>query len=65
VSVIINMKTLTNCFFTYLAFSIPSAVKSSDGSNVPFVVPSDIAYDGLYIMVAKKLGMNLPGLLRL
>jgi len=43
---------------------IHAAVKSSDGSNTPFVVQLDVSFDGLRIAVAEKLRC-FPGLLKL
>ena len=63
-SIFIILQYAKQSFPCSLAFSIPSAVKSADGSNIPFIVPSDIAYDDLHIMIAEKLRC-FPGLLRL
>jgi hypothetical protein len=53
-----------NWLFTWSEFSIHAAVKSSDGSNTPFVVQSDVTFDGLRIAVSEKLRC-FPGLLKL
>jgi hypothetical protein len=39
-------------------------VKSPDGSNIPFIVQSDVTYENLHIIVAEKLRC-FPGLLKL
>src|SRR5215510_13447362 len=57
----ITMKILTK---SHSVFTIPSAIKCADGSNVPFAVPSTITFDDLRQMVAEKL-RRFPGLLRL